>query len=259
MGRDHSDSHGGGIERGLDQPLSPLRPRLSIVIPIHNEELILETAVRALTSKLHDLGETYELILAENGSSDATLEQALKLAADLPAVRVLSAPAPNYGRALRMGFEDARGEIVISDEIDLCDLGFYRAALHELAAGSDLVVGSKRHPQAHDARPWIRRRGTQVINLLLRLSLGFKGTDTHGPKAFVRTRLQSVVANCTVEHDLFASELVIRAMRAGLDVREVPLQLHEIRPPSIHLLRRVPRVLGNLAKLVATIRRGDRP
>jgi hypothetical protein len=63
-----------------------------------------------------------------------------------------------------------------------------------------------------------------------------------------------VVASCTVEHDLFASELVIRAMRAGLDVREIPLELREIRPPSVHLARRVPRVLGNLAKLIYAIR-----
>ncbi len=117
-----------------------------------------------------------------------------------------------------------------------------------------MVVGSKRHPDSVDARPWIRQRGTQVINGLLRVTLGFRGTDTHGLKAFRRGPMMNVVQQCTVEHDLFASELVIRAMRSNCDVREIPLKLREIRPPSIGLARRVPRVLGNLAKLIYVIR-----
>jgi hypothetical protein len=93
-----------------------------------------------------------------------------------------------------------------------------------------------------------------VINLLLRLTLAFEGTDTHGLKAFRRDRLLPVIAQCKVEHNLFASELVIRAARAGLSVREIPLRLREIRPPSVGLLHRVPQVLGDLAKLVYIIR-----
>ena len=57
-----------------------------------------------------------------------------------------------------------------------------------------------------------------------------------------------------VDRDVFASELVIRAYRAGLDVREVPTRVAEMRPPSINLLRRVPNVLTNLVKLTWAIR-----
>jgi hypothetical protein len=57
-----------------------------------------------------------------------------------------------------------------------------------------------------------------------------------------------------VERDLFASELVIRAQRMGRDVREIPIALREKRPPSIQLMKRVPRVLRGLAQLAWTIR-----
>jgi hypothetical protein len=115
------------------------------------------------------------------------------------------------------------------------------------------VIGSKRHPGSRDRRPLVRRAGTAAVTLLLRLTLGFRGTDTHGLKVLRRARLLPVARACVVEHDLFASELVVRASRAGLDVRELPLDLHEIRPPSVGLWRRVPRVLRDIARLVYII------
>jgi len=123
-----------------------------------------------------------------------------------------------------------------------------------IAEGADLVVGSKAMRGADDGRPWVRRAATRTITVLLRLITGFRGTDTHGLKAFVRARLEPVVRACTVERDLFASELVIRAQRTGRHVREIPIALRERRPPSIQLLRRVPRVLKGLVQLGWTIR-----
>ncbi|MBI5511687.1 MAG: glycosyltransferase [Deltaproteobacteria bacterium] len=229
-------------------------PKLSIVIPVFNEEAILDSAVRTLLQKLEARHHDFELILAENGSTDATANISAALAAELPRLKVLHTGRPNYGKALRAGIDSAAGDVVVCDEIDLGDIDFYERALEVLAAGADLVVGSKRHHESMDDRPWLRRRGTAVINTLLRLSLGFTGTDTHGLKAFKRARLLPVVAACQVEHNLFASELVIRAARMGLDVREIPLRLHEIRPPSVGLMRRVPHVLVDLARLVYVIR-----
>ena len=144
-------------------------------------------------------------------------------------------------------------------ECDFPDAEFEAAgarivSIQELYEGADMVVGSKRHPDSTDARPWLRRQGTAMINLLLRATLEFEGTDTHGLKAFRRAPLLPVVESCHVEHNLFASELVIRAGLAGLDVQEIPLCVREIRPPSVGLVRRVPQVLGDLARLVYIIR-----
>ena len=70
--------------------------------------------------------------------------------------------------------------------------------------------------------------------MLLRATTGFRGTDTHGLKAFRRDRLRPWRSACVVDRDLFASELVIRAQRMGRDVREIPIALREKRPPSTH-------------------------
>lgn len=234
------------------------RPYLSVVIPVFNEEAILGTAVRALANRLRRRDWSFELVLAENGSQDETPAIAHQLAKEIPEISVLHEDRANYGRALRAGIDAATGRFVVCDEIDLGDMDFYGCAIEELERGAELVVGSKRHPDSRDARPWLRRQGTTVINGLLRFALGFGGTDTHGLKAFRRSRLLPVVRACSVEHHLFASELVIRAERMGLRVVEIPLRLREIRPPSVGLIRRVPQVLGDLASLIYAIRVKER-
>ena len=227
---------------------------ISIVIPVYNEASIVREAASELSLKLAALGWEYEIVFTENGSSDATPAILAELASRDPRVRFLHGDEPNYGKALKRGILEARGEQVICDEIDLCDVGFYQRALPMLESGADLVIGSKAMKGADDARPLVRRFATRVITLLLRITTGFRGTDTHGLKAFRRDRLLEVVRACVVDRDLFASELVIRAQRMGRDVREIPIALREKRPPSTNLLRRVPRVLRGLFRLGWTIR-----
>jgi glycosyltransferase involved in cell wall biosynthesis len=226
----------------------------SIVIPVYNEASIVREAALDLCHRLDELRWDYELILAENGSRDGTLRVLRELAAERPRIRFLHEADANYGRALKRGILEARGDIVICDEIDLCDVGFYLRALPILEEGADLVIGSKAMKGANDGRPLVRRLATRTITVLLRLTTGFRGTDTHGLKAFRRERLVEVARACVVDRDLFASELVIRAQRMGRDVREIPIALQERRPPSTALLRRVPRVLKGLIKLGWTIR-----
>lgn len=229
---------------------------MSIVIPVYNEEAILRASVIDLIDRLaQDFGWSYELLLAENGSNDRTTEIAAELSTRFPQLRCLHTDVPNYGAALRKGMLEARGRFVICDEIDLCDTDFYQRALALLESDeADLVVGSKRMKGASDERPLFRRLGTLVINGMLRVTLGFRGTDTHGLKAFRRETLVPIVDACLVDKDLFASEFVIRAGRAGIPVREIPVRVLEKRPPTIGLMRRVPSVLSNLLRLIVTIR-----
>lgn len=247
-------------------------PDVSIVIPVYNEEGILREAVSNLRGALgalrRDLGDPalrFEIILAENGSRDGTVALAEHLATEPHAddhveVRTFSLGEPNYGKALRRGILDARGRWVICEEIDLCDTDFHRRALELLRHGDcDFVVGSKAMKGSHDQRPLFRRTATRVMNGLLRVALDFRGTDTHGLKAFHRDTVRPVVDACVIDRDLFASELVIRAGRAGLRVVEIPIQLAEKRPPAINLTKRVPRVLSGLAKLTWVIRFDGKP
>lgn len=231
------------------------------MIPVYNEEMVLERAVEALRRTMETFGPDatrlpYEIILSENGSSDRTPEIGRALDERYPEVRFRSLGQPNYGRALRAAMLAARGRYVVCDEIDLCDVGFYRAALPRLESGeADLVVGSKVAPGARDQRPITRRLATRAITLLLRLLVGFRGTDTHGLKAFRREALLPTVRKCVIDKDLFASELVIRAGRDGHPVVEVPIEVRETRPTSIRLFRRVPKVLADLARLAIALQR----
>ena len=230
-------------------------PSITIVIPVYNEEAILRAAVVDLVDQLASKPWPYELLLAENGSTDRTPEIASELSARFERVSWRHTDEPNYGKALRDGILHARSEIIICDEIDLCDTDFYERSIDALGDPTvDFVVGSKAMEGAVDERPMVRRLGTLVINGMLRASLGFRGTDTHGLKAFRRETTVPIARACLVDRDLFASELVIRAERAGLGMREIPVRVLEKRPPSVGLARRVPNVLKNLTKLFIAIR-----
>jgi glycosyltransferase involved in cell wall biosynthesis len=230
-------------------------PYVSIVIPVYNEEGILREAVTELHTRLLTFGWSFEILLCENGSADQTAALARHLAGEMEEVRTLSIGEPNYGKALRAGLLEARGTFVICEEIDLCDTDFHRRAMDLLEHDdADMVVGSKAMKGAMDQRPALRRMATRVINGMLRAALDFRGTDTHGLKAFRRERLLPVVHACIIDRDLFASELVIRAGRSGTRVVEIPVQVAEKRRPAVNLVRRVPSVLSGLARLTYTIR-----
>jgi glycosyltransferase involved in cell wall biosynthesis len=235
-------------------------PDVSIVIPVYNEEGILREAIDELIAELASRDLSYEIIIAENGSRDRTVELAEHLVAEHPGiVRAFSLGEPNYGKALRRGILEARGTWVICEEIDLCDVDFHDRALDHLRHGdADMVVGSKAMKGASDQRPLFRRAATRVLNGMLRVALDFRGTDTHGLKAFDREALRPVVEACVIDRDLFASELVIRAGKA-VSVMEIPIRLAEKRPPAINLVKRVPNVLRGMAKLTYVIRFGGKP
>ncbi len=234
-------------------------PRISVVIPVYNEEGILSASITDLINKLQKSSklnfDDFEIILSANGCVDRTVDIAHTLMDQFPSIRLLQSDEPNYGKALRNGIEQARGKYVLCDEIDLCDVDFYERALYRLQEeGYDMVVGSKRLERSFDKRPPLRRFASSVITWLLWFATGFEGTDTHGLKAFNRDRLLEVVRSCVVDRDMFASEFVIRAGRTGFRVTEIPLEVIEKRAPSVNLMKRVPRVLRQLGTLAWVIR-----
>lgn len=232
-----------------------ISPEISFVIPVFDEEAILHAAVVDLRERLVPFGWRYEIVLAENGSRDATARVAAELSRKYPEVHCFSIGEPNYGAALRGGIERALGRIVICEEIDLCDTDFHRRAVEILIAGeAEMVIGSKLIEGARDDRPWARHAASLLYSGLLRATLGFRGTDTHGLKAFLRASVLPIARACIVDKDVFASELVIRADRAGVRIQEIPVRVLEKRRPSINLTRRVPNVMKSLARLAWAIR-----
>ena len=238
-------------------------PVLSVVMPAHNEASYLESAVREVDDGLRARGHDLEVIVVENGSTDDTLAIARRLADTTADLRVSSRPVADYGAALRDGMLAARGELIVTFDVDHYDLNFVDDALPLLtgaAPAAAIVVGSKRAPGARDGRPWPRRLVTTVFSTLLRLLFSLSVSDTHGMKAMRLADVAPILEQCRFRTDLFDTELVIRSERAGLMVAELPVTAEERRLSRTPIWLRVPRtVVGMVALRVALWRDARRP
>jgi hypothetical protein len=234
-------------------------PLLSLVLPAHNELGLLGSTVTNLTTGLVERGLDYEIIVVENGSSDGTLRLARLLAAQIPALRVMSLPIGDYGAALAAGFAAARGDYVINFDVDYYDLTFVDSSLEVLRAKrAAIVLASKRAAGASDRRPLLRRLLTKGFSEASHRLLGLEASDAHGMKAMNRELIEPVVERCVMRGSLFDVEMVVRAGRAGLVVEELPATVVERRSPRTSVARRTVESLTGLVRLGAVLRIEDR-
>ncbi len=222
----------------------PPRTTVSVVIPVHNEAAYLPGAVERLFAELDTVDADVTVLLAENGSTDGTADAGRRLAADRPRLSVLELPEPDYGAAMRAGFLATEGDWVVNFDIDYFSGEFLATALSHQEA--DVVLASKRAPGSDDRRTWFRRTATWGFNLMLRTLLGSKVSDTHGMKAIRRKVIDDIAPQVRSTKDLFDTELVVRAERAGYRIAEVPVVVEEERASKSSLLRRVPRTLSGM-------------
>lgn len=226
-------------------------PRISVVMPAYNEAEILATSVKDVVEGLRERGETFEVLIVENGSTDGTLALAEQIASEFPEVRVAHRDEANYGRALRHGLLDANGDAVVNFDTDYFDLDFLAAAVGRVLSegGPAIVVGSKRAAGANDTRAPLRKAATWVFSTILRVGFGLRVSDTHGMKAMRRAAVAPYAEACFSGQDLFDTELILRVERAGLGTGEIPVAVHELRPARSSFLSRVPRTLRGLCNL----------
>jgi hypothetical protein len=223
-----------------------MSPTFSIVVPVYNEGTFIARALPALVKEMESLDETYRILIVENGSSDDTARVAAAAGHGLP-VTVLSLTEADYGAAMRHGFLEGVGDWVVNFDIDYFSADFLRRVLS--LEGVDLVIASKRDPGSEDRRPFIRRIATKVFNLLLRIILDSHVSDTHGMKAFRQALVADVAPSVVSRQDLFDTELVVRAERAGYTIREVPVVVEEMRVARSSLVKRVPRTILGLLRI----------
>jgi glycosyltransferase involved in cell wall biosynthesis len=227
-----------------------MRPTFSIVIPVYNEAEFIPQAVPALIEQMESIGEPYRIIIVENGSTDQTATVAQQVGAGHP-VTVLSLDVADYGAAMRDGFLEADGDWVVNFDIDYFSADFLKRVLD--LEDVDLVIASKRDPGSEDRRSLLRRLATWVFNLLLRSILDSKVSDTHGMKAFRDDLVSTVTPSVLSRQDLFDTELVVRAERAGYRIEEVPVVVEEMRVARSSLVKRVPRTIKGLLRIRRTL------
>ncbi len=224
-----------------------MAPSITIVVPVYNEAEFIPEALPKLIAAVEEVGAPCIIRIVENGSSDGTGEIARETAGEAPVV-VDSLPTPDYGAAMRYGFLAADSDWVVNFDIDYFSADFLHQIL-EQPDEVDLVIGSKRDPASDDRRPFVRRLATRVFNILLTSILDSNVSDTHGMKGFRRKLVDEIAPQVISTTDLFDTELVVRAERAGYRIVEVPVVVEEMRTARSSLIRRAPRTVLGLLRM----------
>jgi glycosyltransferase involved in cell wall biosynthesis len=199
-------------------------PDISVVMPCLNEERSVGICVERALEGIRRTNLTGEVIVCDNGSTDDSVAVATAAGA-----RVVHQPERGYGNAYRRGFEAARGRYVVMGD---SDLSYDFSQLHRLVeslqtGGYDYVLGSRFAGEIlPGAMPWSHRYiGNPVLTGILNRFFDLKTSDAHsGMRAFTREAYERM--GCRTKGMEFASEIVINAAKAGLNVGEVPITYH---------------------------------
>ena len=200
---------------------APASCRVSVVIPCLDEaETIVECVTRA-QKVLEQSGLAGEVIVVDNGSTDGSGD----LARAAGAV-VVEEPRRGYGSAYLAGLAVARGDYIVMVDADLTyDFREIPRFIDELEDGAQLVVGNRMQRIKPGAMPLLSRLGNPLLSGFLNVVHRTNVRDAHCGMRALRRDVLPVLNLRTVGME-FASEMVIRATRERLEVREVPIALH---------------------------------
>jgi glycosyltransferase involved in cell wall biosynthesis len=195
---------------------------VSVVIPCLNEEANIERCVRAARDAMQSAGIPGEVVVADNASEDRSAEIASAAGA-----RVVHEPRRGYGSAYLAGFAAARGRYIVMGDADLTyDFSEIPRFVEKLDDGAELVMGDRMDNIHPGAMPWLHRYvGNPVLTGVLNLFFRTGVSDAHcGMRAVRREVLPRLDLRTTGME--FASEMVIRASKENLDIREFPIEYH---------------------------------
>lgn len=196
-------------------------PRISVVVPVHDEEGSLDELLARLGSALLDLGREFEVILVDDGSTDGSLATLREAARSDPRFRVLSFRR-NYGQtaAIAAGIEVATGEVIVTLDADLQndprDIELLLAALEE---GFDVVSGWRRDRQ--DAR-FRRNLVSRVANRLISRA---SGVHLHDYGCTLKAYRRDVIDGVRLYGEMHRF-IPIYAAAMGARITEVPVRHH---------------------------------
>ena len=208
---------------------------VSVVIPCLNEAETIALCVRKANAAIERSGLAGEVIVVDNGSTDGSPQLAAEEGA-----QVLREPRRGYGNAYLAGLAAARGRyIVMGDGDDTYNFDEVDRFVEALEGGADLVMGSRLKGRIHKgAMPALHRYvGNPVLTRVLNRFYGSGVSDAHcGMRALRRDTLESL--DLRMPGMEFASEMVIRASKAGLRIEEIPIEYHVRRGESkLHSFR----------------------
>ena len=225
----------------MNKLLCPQNPDISVVIPCLNEEDTLGACLSKLETVANDENFSIEVIVADNGSKDTSIEIAAKFN-----TRIVQVSRKGYGAALMGGIEEARAPLILmadaDDSYDFLELPkFFQKAKEgfDLIQGCRLPGGGGRINKG--AMPWSHRHiGNPLFTFLARNWFGSPINDVYcGMRAFKKSFYDSLKMRCTGME--FATEMIIKAANSGAKTAEVPITLHKDgriqHPPHLRTIR----------------------
>ncbi len=193
-------------------------PKVSIVLPVYNQGDHIEHIAQSYFRALDNLKHSAEILLVVNASRDGSLERCRKLESEYDSVRVFHNELPGWGRAVRTGLAEARGEVICYTNSARTDA--YTLALHVMVAVTNptLVIKANRRLR----HPFMRRLGSVLYNVECRTLFDLPVWDVNGtPKIFSRDVCKQL--DLQEDGDLIDLEFILRCKQLGLQILEVPI------------------------------------
>ena len=226
---------------------------LSVILPAYNEAKRIESAVERIAEFMLSNFSDFEIIIAEDGSTDGTDEVARSLAKKYSFVTHLhSDERLGRGKALNNAIKKSRYEFVIYMDVDLStDLRHVTDIYGALRAGYDIAIGSRLIKGSDAKRPFTRDFPSRVYNFLVRALLKSRIQDHQcGFKGFRKSRVADVLDSISDNHWFWDTELLILAQRKGLKIKEIPVRWEHgsdskvnVFSDSIYMLRNIFRMM----------------
>lgn len=237
-------------------PLRALNPRtltVDIVLPVLNEAYILEESVRTLCMYMEDnLPYHYQIIIADNGSTDGTRRVAAMLTEHFPAVRVVCLPEKGRGRALKQAWLQSRADIVSYMDIDLStNLDAFVPMITPLVTGdAAIAVGSRLMKESQTTRGLKRDIISRCYNQLIRWTMRTKFVDAQcGFKAMRRDVAQQLLPHVKDTAWFFDTELLIKAEYEGYMIHEEPVEWIEDTDSRVHIVKTAVEDIKGLSRV----------
>lgn len=228
---------------------------VDVVIPVLNEAQALPTCVEQLRGFLKDnLGHhKWRVLVADNGSTDSTLQVAQDLAKQHPGeVDVIHLDIRGRGRALKRAWLESAADIVSYMDVDLSTgLDAFPELIDCIARdGFDISFGSRLMKGAHTTRGFKRTFTSRMLNILIQLFMRTKFTDAQcGFKAASRQAAQVLMPAIVNNYWFWDSELLIVSELRGFRLKEIPVTWVEDTDTRVKVLRTGLEMLQGIARL----------
>ena len=215
--------------------------QISVVLPAYNEVNYLEPAVEKTIKALEEFTDSYEIVIAEDGSTDGTAQRAEELTQKIPGVKHIHREKRlGRGTALNNAFKQSRGQVLVYMDLDLAtNLNFLQPLVEAITIeGYDFSTGSRMLPQSKAERTFSRSLSSKTYNFLVRHMLGSKLSDHQcGFKAFKREPLLELLDKVKATHWFWDTEILVRAHRQGFKIKEIAVEWKSGRGTKVSLLK----------------------